>query len=208
MRMLAPAYVATSVVIALCGSASFAAGVARSGTAMTSSPAAITSPANASGTSSSAAATNPAAGGTTTSAGSTTTGNSTTGAPGVDSTGAIATSVNGSMHPVIVDGGVFGVNPSVGERIDNGSVNANVATYAGAQVGQLAGAAVDVQDTRNSQSFDRAVNTVRKDRQRIGRNGQLLQSIAPRTGADRSNEMPNDPPSPALTGSSSALTGR
>jgi hypothetical protein len=254
MRTLSPAYVVTSVVIGLCGSASYAAVIARSGTAMTSSPAAITSPANASSTGSSAPATNPASRGTPATGATTidgsrsgnnsnTTGlnptfgtsnassfpnqattapntvigssaassipdNSTTGASSVNSTGAITPSVNGFTSPVIVDGGAFGANAAVGERVDNGSVNANAATYAGAQVDQFAGAAVDVEASRNSQSFDRAVNTVKRDRQRIGRNGQLLQSIAPRTDADRSHEMPDDPPSPALTGSSSALTGR
>ncbi len=41
---------------------------------------------------------------------------------------------------------------------------------------------------------------------KIGRNGQLLQSIAPRTNVNRTNQMPDDGPSPTLTGTDSALT--
>jgi hypothetical protein len=40
----------------------------------------------------------------------------------------------------------------------------------------------------------------------VGRNGQLLYSVAPRTNVDRSWQMPDDGPSPALTGSNSTLT--
>ena len=55
-------------------------------------------------------------------------------------------------------------------------------------------------------NVDRAINQVSRDRKRIGRNGQLLYSIAPRTNVDRTAQMPDDGPSPALTGSSSTLT--
>jgi hypothetical protein len=261
MRTLSPAYVVTSVVMALCGSVSYGAVVVRSGAVMTSSSAPITSPANTGAASSSAATSNPAARGnpTTTTTGSsgtaTTTAasggdgstlgsgstvigsstassfpnqgttapntvigssaassipdNSAAGASSVNSTGAITpgSGVSTFANPVIVGGYGYGMNVAEGERVDNGNANANAnVAYAGAQVDQLA--ATDIQASGNSQSFDRAVNTVKRDRQRVGRNGQLLQSIAPRTNANRSNEMPDDPPSPALTGSSSALTAR
>jgi hypothetical protein len=83
--------------------------------------------------------------------------------------------------------------------------------YANAQLDQgqfngNAAAVVAMETAPDSRSFDRAVNVVKRDRQRVGRNGQLLQSIAPRTNADRSREMPDDGPSPTLSGSNSALT--
>jgi hypothetical protein len=58
----------------------------------------------------------------------------------------------------------------------------------------------------NGANVDRAINQVSRDRKRIGRNGQLLYSIAPRTNADRTAQMPDDGPTPALTGSNSTLT--
>ena len=58
----------------------------------------------------------------------------------------------------------------------------------------------------NSASVSRAINQVSRDRKRIGRNGQLLYSIAPRTNVDRSAQMPDDPPMASLTGSNSTLT--
>ena len=57
----------------------------------------------------------------------------------------------------------------------------------------------------NGSNVDRAIAQVQRDRKRVGRNGQLLYSIAPRTNVDRSNEAPNDGPSPALSGYNSAL---
>jgi hypothetical protein len=93
-----------------------------------------------------------------------------------------------------------------GDIVDNGGINNG---YAGAVVDQGQAnnvVAANVETVRNSQSFDRAVNVVKRDRQRVGRNGQLLQSIAPRTDADRSREMPDDGPSPTLSGTNSALT--
>jgi hypothetical protein len=58
----------------------------------------------------------------------------------------------------------------------------------------------------NGASVDRAIRVVASERRRIGRNGQLLNTIAPRTnGVDRSREMPDDPLPPSLTGSNSTL---
>lgn len=58
----------------------------------------------------------------------------------------------------------------------------------------------------NGVNVDRAINQVSRERKRVGRNGQLLYSIAPRTNVDRTAQMPDDGPSPALTGSNSTLT--
>ena len=53
---------------------------------------------------------------------------------------------------------------------------------------------------RAGASLDRVINQASRDRRKIGRNGQLLHSIAPRTNVDRSAEMPDDGPTPALKG--------
>ena len=70
----------------------------------------------------------------------------------------------------------------------------------------LASNTVAVEQSTGDASVDRAIRHVSRDRKRIGRNGQLLYSIAPRTGVDRSKEMPDDGPSPSLSGYYSALT--
>jgi hypothetical protein len=49
-------------------------------------------------------------------------------------------------------------------------------------------------------TMNQVIGTAKRDRKRVGRNGQLLYSIAPRTNADRSREVPDDGPTPALTG--------
>jgi hypothetical protein len=62
-----------------------------------------------------------------------------------------------------------------------------------------------LQSRANATNVDRAIAQVQRDRKRIGRNGQLLYSIAPRTNVDRSHEAPDDGPTPALSGYNSAL---
>jgi hypothetical protein len=64
---------------------------------------------------------------------------------------------------------------------------------------------VTTDQATNDAAVNRAVRQVSRDRARIGRNGQLLYSIAPRTNVDRSNEMPDDGPSPSLSGYYSTL---
>jgi hypothetical protein len=64
---------------------------------------------------------------------------------------------------------------------------------------------VTAEQAANDASVNRAIRQVSRDRARVGRNGQLLYSIAPRTHVDRSNEMPDDGPSPSLSGYNSAL---
>jgi hypothetical protein len=49
-------------------------------------------------------------------------------------------------------------------------------------------------------TMNQVIGTAQRDRKRVGRNGQLLYSIAPRTNVDRSREMPDDGPTSALTG--------
>jgi len=64
---------------------------------------------------------------------------------------------------------------------------------------------VTTEQATNDATVNRAIRQVSRDRARIGRNGQLLYSIAPRTSVDRRNEMPDDGPSPSLSGYNSAL---
>jgi hypothetical protein len=64
---------------------------------------------------------------------------------------------------------------------------------------------VTTEQAANDATVNRAIRQVSRDRARIGRNGQLLYSIAPRTHVDRRNEMPDDGPSPSLSGYNSAL---
>jgi hypothetical protein len=70
----------------------------------------------------------------------------------------------------------------------------------------LASGVVVSEAPANGANVDRAINQVSRDRKRVGRNGQLLYSIAPRTNVDRSKEMPDDPLPPSLTGYYSTLT--
>ncbi len=64
---------------------------------------------------------------------------------------------------------------------------------------------VATEQVTNDATVNRAIRQVTRDRARIGRNGQLLYSIAPRTNVDRRNEMPDDGPSASLSGYNSAL---
>jgi len=162
--------------------------------------------------------------GTTSGAGATGTGSSTgTSTDTTTTTGtgaAVGTSgvptVNG--FPVIGGAGVVGANGVV--IIPSGG-SADVTSGLAATQGNsmlangiatndvLAGAVLvpEATSAANGASVNRAINQVSRDRKRVGRNGQLLYSIAPRSnGVDRSKEMPDDGPSPALTGSNSTLT--
>jgi hypothetical protein len=42
-------------------------------------------------------------------------------------------------------------------------------------------------------------NSAQQTRKKVERKGQVLNSITPRTNADKSDQMPDDPVSPALT---------
>lgn len=62
---------------------------------------------------------------------------------------------------------------------------------------------------RSSVSLNNVIRDAEKDRRKIGRNGQLLHTIAPRSnGVDRSHEMPDDGPTPALSGLASGFARR
>ena len=80
----------------------------------------------------------------------------------------------------------------------------NADVYANSSLAQNGIAVTEAQV--NGANVDRAIAQVQRDRKRIGRNGQLLYSIAPRNTVDRTGQMPDDGPSPALTGSNSTLT--
>ncbi len=123
-------------------------------------------------------------------------------APGVTSPGIVLR--NGAIVGEASDN-TSGVTTS-----DNTAIAANSIYAAGDMIG-----GASVLDTTvaanpaaqvNGASFDRAIREVKKERRRIGRNGQLLNTIAPRTnGVDRSREMPDDPLPAALTGTNSTL---
>lgn len=149
--------------------------------------------------------------GTTSGLGATGTGSSTGNANGTSGTG--TTGTTGTTNTNAAAGVPFAVapiysNPSdatAGVETNAGNVMANGLAsndvYAGAAT------AADTTSAANGVNVTRAINQVSRDRKRVGRNGQLLYSIAPRTnGVDRTNQMPDDGPSPALTGSNSTLT--
>jgi hypothetical protein len=158
--------------------------------------------------------------GTTSGAGASGTGSSTgtdTGTGTTTGTGAFGT-VSG--FPAFGSGNVVGssglvIVPATGNPADvtNGvamSGNGTILAQGLASGDVLAGAVLVPNNGNvaavNGVSVDRAINQVSRDRKRVGRNGQLLYSVAPRTNVDRSWQMPDDGPSPALTGSNSTLT--
>ena len=103
------------------------------------------------------------------------------GTPDVTSSAAVASTTS----PTLASNGVF-ASDVYGTPV----LSANVVTS---------------EQAANEASVNRAIRQVSRDRARIGRNGQLLYSIAPRTNVDRRNEMPDDGPSPSLSGYNSAL---
>ena len=250
MRKLSPAYVVTTVVIAVAGTA-FAQSAARpAGTTAATSGAKPASVPTVGANRTNGAANGEVSGtfnngmststGTNTSTGSTSANPNTTSTSGSTSTGingsrSGTTSTNGTtttnegtastgiagavlapgvVHPAIINGTMGGV-VSDGERVFDTSGNVvydpnNQNANASIQLlnNGSAGAAIATDGARNSQSLDKAIKQAERDRKKIGRNGQLLQSIAPRTSVDRSEQMPDDGPSPALSGSASALNRR
>ena len=260
MRKLSPAYVVTTVVIAVAGTA-FAQSAARpagttaatsmaktaslptvganrtngevtgtfnngtststdstsaNGNTTTTTTTTSTGTGNSTGANGSRSGTNTNSSAANTAIGSTSA-NGTTGANGTTTTneGTVSNGVAGVvLAPGVVNPGIInrsiGTVTSDGERVfDNaGKVvdmnNANVQLLDNGS----AGAAVATETARSSQSLDKAIKQAERDRKKIGRNGQLLQSIAPRTSVDRSDQMPDDGPSPALSGSASALNRR
>ncbi|HSS27181.1 MAG TPA: hypothetical protein VLL50_04460, partial [Usitatibacter sp.] len=142
------------------------------------------------------------AGSTTgTTSGGTTTGGTTTG----------GTTTGGTTTGVVV-GSSLGFPGSVGTIVNsgeptvdaNGNIVASNAAYAVTPAAAQVAMAPPVYSSAEVAYADNTMNQVigeaKRDRHRVGRNGQLLYSIAPRTNVDRSREVPDDGPSPALTG--------
>ena len=159
--------------------------------------------------------------GTTSGLGATGTGSSTgTATTGTTTGAAVGTTGVGTVNgfPAVGGAGVVGTNGVV--VIPSGASSDFTSGLAATQGNTILANGIATNDVvagsvlvpeatsaANGASVNRAINQVSRDRKRVGRNGQLLYSIAPRTsGVDRSNEMPDDGPSPALTGSNSTLT--
>ncbi len=106
---------------------------------------------------------------------------------GTDVTGATAMPVTNLGNPLVFNGAVG--SDLAAESLDQGNGVAIVGNTP---------TAADY--ARSSVSLDRVIKSAERDRRKAGRNGQLLYSIAPRTSVDRSNEMPDDGPTPALRG--------
>lgn len=105
--------------------------------------------------------------------------------------GAVGTIVNPGEPVFDANGNVVGA--STGFTTNTTTTTA----YAPAlQSNGIANADIVVADN----TMNQVIGTAKRDRHRIGRNGQLLYSIAPRTNVDRSAEVPDDGPTPALTG--------
>jgi hypothetical protein len=153
--------------------------------------------------------------GTTSGAGATGTGSSTGGTTTTTTTGNGAFGTIGGAS-VIGGGAVVGSNGVIVVPAGNPSdvtilpPNSGTVLAQGLAASDVNAGSVLIADANapamNGVSVDRAINQVSRDRKRVGRNGQLLYSVAPRTNVDRSWQMPDDGPSPALTGSNSTLT--
>src|SRR5262249_21271543 len=136
--------------------------------------------------------------GTTTGAGTGATGTGTT---ATTPSGAIAVPVFSSPSDMTSGGTIVSTSTTAPVVASNAVIASDV--Y-GTPV--LSASVVTPDQAANDAAVNRALRQVARDRARVGRNGQLLYSIAPRTNVDRSNEMPDDGPSPSLSGYYSALT--
>lgn len=141
-----------------------------------------------------------------------TSGNNNTGSSSVNGSGAITNPDNTqtssgnsdtnttATNPLLLNGviaaGIAGSDVVMDEQ--NATTNAQADATLSANPAALNGTAAD--NVRANASLDRVINQAARDRRKIGRNGQLLNSIAPRTNVDRSSEMPDDGPTPALKG--------
>ena len=148
--------------------------------------------------------------------GTTTSGGSATGTTGGTTTGGTTnggTTATGGTATGTVVGSSLGFPGSVGTIVNsgeptvdaNGNIVASNAAYAVTPAAtQVVTTSAPVYSSAEVAFADNTMNQVigeaKRDRRRVGRNGQLLYSIAPRTNVDRSKEVPDDGPSPALTG--------
>ena len=211
MRKPSPALLVTSVVIALTGSVAFAQKVTTP--ARAASTTIVTAPAPAASTTTTTLG-NPTvlanSDGSTTSTTLNNDGTRTMVTTNVDGTTSTTTLPANLFNPAVINGAVGGVTLD-GERllderdralaIDRSAVSVDLAS-----LGTVTTATADVQ--RSSVSLDRVIRQAERDRKKIGRNGQLLNTIAPRTNVDRSSEMPDDGPTPALSGLANSLSRR
>lgn len=134
-------------------------------------------------------ATGTTSGGTT--AGGTGTGGTTTGivvGSSLGFPGSVGTIVNSGEPTVDANGNIVG------------GIAAYSATPAATQVAMAAPIYSSAEVAYADNTMNQVIGEAKRDRHRVGRNGQLLYSIAPRTNVDRSREVPDDGPSPALTG--------
>jgi hypothetical protein len=117
---------------------------------------------------------------------------------GTDTTGT-NTGTNTATAPLLFNG-VISSDMGASDAVfaDNGSTSNNQVGVNGVNAINAGAATNDT--VRSSANLDRVIKQAERDRRKIGRNGQLLYSIAPRTNVDRSNEMPDDGPTPALKG--------
>ena len=109
------------------------------------------------------------------------------------------------FNPALINGAIGGVSVD-GERLVAEAAPASQADSLAVEIQERLLLNADVQ--RSSASLNRVIRQAENDRRKIGRNGQLLHSIAPRTNVDRSGEMPDDAPTPALSGLSNSLIRR
>lgn len=110
----------------------------------------------------------------------------------------------GVVNTPLVGGYAFG-NPSDVTALPYAAAPVTLASNTLLAPDVVANSMVTMEAARSDASVNRAIAQVQRDRKRVGRNGQLLYSIAPRTNVDRSAEMPDDGPPPSLTGSYSTL---
>jgi len=144
--------------------------------------------------------------GTTSGTGATGTGSSTGTTTTTTTTGGAVVGSPFLVNPSDLTTGAFANNASALPLASNGMVGSSDVYSAPVLASNGIAVTEDQLVARaNAGNVDRAINQVQRDRKRMGRNGQLLYSIAPRTNVDRSKEMPDDGPSPALSGYNSAL---
>jgi hypothetical protein len=214
MRKLTPVHIAASVVIAITGTSAFAQKLVNSniGGSPRSGMTQLVTPTTTSGRSAPLPTPSSATSSTTGTNGSATPNGSGTvvnnNGAGSDNTAA-SNAGTGSNANVVANPFLFsGANPHFFNGIlardfgpsdsvaDNSGVSNNQG-YASSSIN----AGVAANDTaRTSASLDRVIKQAERDRKKAGRNGQLLYSIAPRSSVDRSAEMPDDGPTPALKG--------
>ena len=229
MSKLSPTYFAASVVLALIGTSVGAAtsivstprvvgGTAMTATtkspAITSAAPSATASTSTSGGSSSGTSTDTSTGtstGTSTdgvTAGGTT---SNTTAAGGTATATPTAFRNGRAGGVIIlnNGTLEGVDAN-GERVGGQVVAEGTsglspnASASGLSPNALAETDVVVTQSGSSVIVPELSAVERKElrkRHNLGKNQQLLNTVAPRTSVDRTGQMPDDPPTPALTGS-------